>query len=168
MLFAGMPRRMTVLFALAGLVMVSAQTARADDGLTISDAWVRMAPAAIKTHGGYFTITNHGSEARELVGAASDNYEAVELHVSRIQNGVATMERVESVEIPAGGKAEFKPGGLHLMLMGAKKPLEKDGMVPIRLIFRSGATLDVHAMVMDKGHDARGMKSMDHGEPMTH
>jgi copper(I)-binding protein len=67
------------------------------------------------------------------------------------------------VEVPAGGKAEFKPGGLHLMLIGPKKPLEMGGVVPIRLTFRSGATLDVQAMVMADEPDGAAMKEMDHG-----
>jgi hypothetical protein len=35
--------------------------------------------------------------------------------------------------------------------------------VPIRLTFRSGATLDVQAMVMADEPDGAAMKEMDHG-----
>jgi copper(I)-binding protein len=134
-----------------------------DTGLMATGAWVRLAPPTLKTHGGYLTISNHGAEPQELVGASSDNYEMVMVHLSQIVDGVATMQHLESVEVPAGRKAEFKPGGLHLMLMGPKKPLEMGGVVPIRLTFRSGATLDVQAMVMADEPDGAAMKEMDHG-----
>jgi copper(I)-binding protein len=141
----------------------------ADNGLAVSNAWIRMAPPVLKTHGGYFTITNQGHHAKELVEASSPNYEAVELHVSRVENGVATMQRLESIEIPAGGKIEFKPGGMHLMLLSAKKPLAPGAMVPIQLGFRDGSELTVKAMVMkDAPEGASQMKEMDHSEHGGH
>jgi copper(I)-binding protein len=162
--FLKLPARLLAAALLSIVVLSSALPANASDtGLMASGAWVRFAPATLKTHGGYLTISNHGAEPQELVGASSENYEMVMVHLSQVVDGVATMQHLESVEVPAGGKAEFKPGGLHLMLMGPKKPLEKGGMVPIRLTFRSGATLDVQAMVMAGALDAAATKDMDHG-----
>jgi hypothetical protein len=139
-----------------------------ESGLMISNAWVRMAPAALKTHGGYMTLTNHGQEAIELIGASSENYGEVQMHLSSIVDGIATMQRMESVEIPAGKAVEFKPGGLHFMLLAAKKPLEKGKMVPITLSFRSGETVEVKAMVM-MGAPGGEMMDMDHsGHEMQH
>lgn len=136
----------------------------AEHGLKVTDAWVRMMPPTIKVHGGYLTIINEGKQPQELVAAASDNYEAVEIHLSRIENGVATMQRLESVEIPAGGKVEFKPGGMHLMLIGTMKPLEHGALVPIRLGFRAGTKIEVEAIVMNNPPDgpAAGTEQMDH------
>lgn len=149
---------------LGSALFMSAQTALAmDDQLKVTKAWIRMAPATLKTHGAYMTITNGGPKAKDLVAASSPNYKDVQLHVSRVVDGIATMEHLESVEIPAGGKAEFKPGGLHLMLMQANKPLEEGGMVPLKLTFRSGETVNVEAMVMKRAPGgASDMKEMDH------
>lgn len=139
------------LFALAMILAFFASTGgvRADSNrLSVTDAWVRLAPPALKTHGGYLTIRNEGAEPDELISASSDHYGEVQMHVSRMEGGIATMEQLASVEIPAGGKVAFQPGGLHLMLVGPRKPLELDAMVPVRLRFRSGATLDVQAKVL--------------------
>lgn len=158
-----LPAWLLTAFLLSFTSLTSTPPARASDtGLMAAGAWVRLAPPTLRTHGGYLTISNHGAEPQELVGASSDNYEMVMLHLSQVVDGVATMQHLESVEVPAGGKAEFKPGGLHLMLMGPKKPLETGGMVPIRLTFRSGATLEVQAMVMAGAPDAAAAKEMDH------
>jgi copper(I)-binding protein len=160
--------------ALVCLSLIGVQPAiAADHGLTVTNAWVRMMPPTIKVHGGYLTITNSGAQVQELVAAASDDYEAVEVHLSRIENGVATMQRLESIEIPAGGTVKFEPGGMHLMLMGARKPLEHGALVPIRLGFRAGTKIEVEAIVMNNPPDgsAAKMKDMDHsghgGQP-TH
>lgn len=149
---------------LSSALIMSAQTAFAmEQGLKVTHAWIRMAPETLKTHGAYMTITNGGAQAEDLVAASSPNYENVQLHISRITDGIATMEHLESVEIPAGGKAEFKPGGLHMMLMQAKKPLKEGGMVPLTLTFRSGETIEVKAMVMKSAPDgAKDMMEMDH------
>jgi hypothetical protein len=154
---------------LSAAVMLAGPVARADDSrLMISDAWVRMTPPVLKTHGAYLTVVNHGPEARELIGASSANYGEVQMHLSRIVDGVATMQRMESVEIPAGQRVEFKPGGLHFMLLEAKEPLEKGKMVPITLSFRSGESVDVEAMVMMSAPGGGETKEMDHSGHGSH
>lgn len=155
----------TPLFALAMILAFFSTSggAGADSvRLSVADAWVRLAPPALKTHGGYLTIRNEGAEPDELVSASSDNYAEVQMHVSRIEGGVAMMEQLASVEIPAGGKVAFQPGGLHLMLVGPRKPLALDAVVPVRLGFRSGATLDVQAKVL-LGAPEESMCSHDNG-----
>ena len=151
--------------AVAGFLLGSSLPGMAaGDDPRVEGAWVRMAPPAIKTHGAYLTIVNPGGQPRELVSAASENYEAVEIHVSRLENGVATMQRVETLEIPAGGKVEFKPGGFHLMLLGARKPLEQGKAVPIRFDFRQGPSLEFKAAVLANGPAEHGSgKNADHG-----
>lgn len=159
----------------AGLLVAAAlavPAARAhESGIAISGAWVRMAPPALKTHGGYLTIANHGKEPGELTGASSPNYGEVQIHHSQIVDGVATMQRMESVEIAAGKTVEFKPGGLHLMLMSPKQPLDEGGSVPITLSFRSGETVNVEAMVMKSAPGGGYMKEMNdcgHADHHTH
>lgn len=150
----------TVIAAFALLALPQAALA-APDGLKVSDAWVRFAPPVLKTHGGYFTLTNSGAEPQELIAATSTAYDRVELHESRVANGVATMQRLESIEVPAGGKVEFMPGGLHLMLIGPKAPLAEGASVPLTLSFRSGAEIAVEAKVLAKAPGAGG--AADHG-----
>lgn len=152
----------TVIAAFAVLALPQASLA-APDSIQVSDAWVRFAPPVLKTHGGYLTIANAGAEPQELIAATSGNYERVELHASSIANGVATMQRLDSIEVPAGGKVEFAPGGLHLMLIGPRAPLAEGASVPITLSFRSGAEIAVEAKVLAKPPAAGGMHQGHHG-----
>lgn len=139
-----------------------------ESGLMASNAWVRMAPPVLKTHGAYLTITNHSTETSELIGAVSGNYGEVQMHMSQIVDGVATMQRMESVEIPAGQTVEFKPGGLHFMLIGAKEPLEEGKTVPITLSFRSGETIGVEAMVTMSAPGGEEANEMEHSGHECH
>ncbi|MBX2806189.1 MAG: copper chaperone PCu(A)C [Hyphomicrobiales bacterium] len=163
-MYAGVNDRGAIIAALyIAIAFLCAQTAYAGEhGITVSDAWVRMAPPVLKTHGGFLTLTNDGEESKELIGATSKNYGEVQIHLSKIIDGVSTMQRMESVEVAAGKTVEFKHGGLHLMLMSAKIPLEEGSTVPIMLNFRSGETVHVEAMVMTMAPGGGQMEEMDH------
>lgn len=159
---------------LASLILAIALTGAlpalaGQDGLKVTKAWIRSAPATLKTHGGYLSIANEGGDAKELIAATSGNYERVELHMSRVTDGVATMQRLESVEIPAGGKVEFSPGGMHLMLIGPKAAVAEGATVPLRFSFRSGEEIAVEAVVASKAPGG-GMNhdKMDHGHGGHH
>ena len=125
--------------------------------LSVKNAWVRFAPPATKAHAGYMQLTNKGAADRYLVAAESPDYGRVELHISRVSDGIATMERLAQIEIGAGKTVEFKPRSLHLMLIEPKGQQEKGAEVPITLVFQNGERLPMTAVVKDgKG------KAMDH------
>ena len=62
-------------------------------------------------------ITNAGDEARSLIAASSEQFEEIQFHRSRMENEMMTMERVDSIVVPAASTVELKSGDLHLMLM---------------------------------------------------
>lgn len=86
--------------------------------ITIENATVRPPPGGVTTGAGYMTIRNAGATPDRLLGARSPQARVIELHTHREVEGVMRMERVESVEVPAGGKVRFATGGLHLMVFG--------------------------------------------------
>lgn len=149
------PSKTALAAACLALCVGSGSVAAGD--LSVEDAWVRFAPPATKAHAGYMLLTNKGASDRALVAAESPNYGRVELHISRVADGVATMERLEQIEIGAGATVTFKPRSLHLMLIGPKGKQEKGAEVPITLVFKNGERLPITAVV----RDGRG-KAMDH------
>lgn len=80
---------------------------------------------------GYMTIRNAGEVADRLLGASSPAAQSIELHTHRDVDGMKRMERVDGVDVPVGGAAEFKPGGLHLMFFGFA-PVGKNAPVTLR------------------------------------
>jgi periplasmic copper chaperone A len=108
--------------------------------LSVSDAWSR--PATGVNGAGFMTLTNRGSNAESLVAASSPAAARVEIHATSLSGGMASMEKLASVPVPAGGEVTFKPGGKHLMLMGLKRPLKPGDRFPITLTFASGAKVE--------------------------
>jgi copper(I)-binding protein len=67
------------------------------------------------------------------------------------------MRAAPSVDIPAGGRVVFEPGGLHVMLLDLAKPLQEGQRLPLTLIFRHAGSVHVEAVIMAAG----AMSAMD-------
>jgi periplasmic copper chaperone A len=143
--------------AVAGAALMTVVPASAGESLQAENAWVPWAPPGLKVHVAYMTIVNRGATDQIIVSAESTDYERIELHRSVIKDGVSTMEAIGEVKVPANGRIEFAPTGLHLMLIGPRRPPALDGHVQIVLRLSSGEEVDVSAVIRrrdDAGHGA--------------
>ena len=86
-----------------------------------------------------------------LLKAESDVAERVELHTHIQEGDTFRMREVDSIEVPAGKQVELKPGGLHLMLMGLKKELEKGQSFEVTLHFKKAGTQKITVPVKSAG-----------------
>ncbi len=116
--------------------------------LSIQVPWVHLAMgggnAAV-----YFTLVNEGNASDALVGASSDAAETVGLHETRMEGDVMRMAPVPRIEVPAGGRTELKPGGLHVMLVGVKRDLNPGDTVSVTLRFEKSDEMTVAAEVRE-------------------
>lgn len=128
---------------------VSPMVALAEE-LTVSNAFVPLAPPKAMAHAGYFTLTNTGKTARSLIGVSAAGYALSHLHQSAEADGVATMTMVHQVDIAPGQSIAFEQGGLHVMLMRPEASLSEGGTVVFTLEFANGETLPVAATVMKR------------------
>jgi periplasmic copper chaperone A len=151
-------RRLAVIgSAVVGAVLMTVVPASAGESLQAENAWVPWAPPGLKVHVAYMTIVNRGATDQIIVSAESTDYERIEFHRSVIKDGVSTMEAIGEVKVPANGRVEFAPTGLHLMLIGPRRPPALDGHVQIVLRLSSGEEVDVSAVIRrrdDAGHGA--------------
>ena len=117
----------------------SPASARGREGeVLIRDGWVQEGPPSQTITAAYMTIENQTNASIALTSASTEVAETVELHKMELVDGIMKMHRVESIEIPAGGTAELKPGGYHLMVIGLRKQLKAGDKVTITLQFSSG------------------------------
>lgn len=65
----------------------------------------------------YLTIENRSDEVLRITSASSPEFGRVELHETVIENDVARMRPVDTLEIAPGDNVTLERGGLHLMLM---------------------------------------------------
>lgn len=138
----------------------------ADGGVEVANAWVRFAPPSVKVHAAYIMLTNKSDKDLVLTGASSPAYDSVELHQSKMKDGVASMEKLDKVTIGAGKMVHLEPGGMHLMLFGPKRKQSLGAKVAFVLKFEGGKDVSVEAKVANAmGGD---MKSMNHDHRGSH
>lgn len=129
-------------FLLAGLLLAGGAQATAAEHVHASDAWIRVLPRDLPA-GAYVTLENDGDQAAALNGANSTAYADVMLHHSSSDGGMSRMTMVDTLTVPAHGKAVLAPAGYHLMLMKAVRPVKAGDTVTLRLTFTDGSTLPV-------------------------
>lgn len=117
--------------------------------LTLSELAVRATPAGLPTSAAYLTITNAGKTADKLLSIDCACARSAMMHETRTQNGISSMTMLNELTIPAGGKVEFKPDGLHVMLVGLKGPLKAGTMQEMTLRFQKAGTVKAGFHVRD-------------------
>lgn len=101
--------------------------------------WLRAAPPNVKMMAAYLDIENNDDTEKTLVGAFSPAFGMVEIHRSIEENGVYRMEEQKQLTLKSGDKLQFKPGGLHIMLMMPKETIKLGEDVRICLIYQDSA-----------------------------
>ena len=104
--------------------------------VTVQDPWVRGTVAQQKGTGMFARIT--AAQPARLVSASSPAAGVVEIHEMLMQGDVMRMRAIPGLDLPAGKTVEFKPGGLHFMLIDLKQPLEPGKTVPVTLVVETG------------------------------
>lgn len=118
--------------------------------LTVRDAWSR--PASAGDDGAvYFVIDNATNHDEQLLSASTEVAGAAEFHQSQLDpDGMMSMQPEDSVSIPAGQQVEFKPGEMHLMLIGLKKDLVVGDRIQIALQFKVAGKVTLEALVSEQ------------------
>ncbi|WP_027405405.1 copper chaperone PCu(A)C [Aquaspirillum serpens] len=118
--------------------------------LHIDHPWARATPSGSQNGAAYLTINNQG-EADSLLSAAATVSKTVELHTHLNEQGVMRMRQVPEITVPAQGKAELKPGGYHIMLIGLQQPLKQGEKFPLTLKFAKAGEVKVEVAVEGLG-----------------
>jgi len=118
--------------------------------------------AGAKSAAAYMAISNEGAAGERLIGIETPAAKKTSLHTTEHgSDGVARMQPVAGIEIPAGETVVLEPGGLHVMLMGLTAPLKEGDMVPSTFVFEQAGRIEVEFMVDPT--DGVDHSKMDHG-----
>lgn len=142
------------------------------DGLKIDHPWARPTPGNLRVTAAYMSLENSGGKADTLTAAKTDIAGRVELHESLIKDGKAIMRLMpDGISVPAGGTVELKPKGLHIMVMGLKKPLAVGDSFPMTLTFAERGDVDVEVKIetgVGGKDDHSGHDHSNHGDHSGH
>lgn len=124
----------------------------AEFNIEIKDAWISEAPPTVKVMAGYFTILNHTEKPVDLITIQSPAFARIEFHLTGTEDGLAHMQKVEVITIPAKSDFSFSPGAYHLMLFKPTQVPKTGDLIPLQLIFSNGISIDVEAEVKRGDH----------------
>jgi copper(I)-binding protein len=155
------------LFLSVGACLAVSAASAADykaGSLNISDPWSRATPKGASVAAGYMTIKNSGSSPDRLVEGSSDVAAKFEVHEMKMENGVAKMRPVKGgLEIKPGETVELKPGSLHVMFVGLKKPLNAADKFKATLVFEKAGPVSIEYDVRAMGSGSDGHMPAMHG-----
>jgi len=118
--------------------------------IKIEEPYIRLLPPSAPNTGGFMLIKNESDKDIKLISAESSLSKALEMHTMISEKGMMKMREVKDIKIKAKSSTSLKPGGLHLMFMGLKRPLKKDEKVKVTLKFSDSSSLDVEFPVLNK------------------
>jgi copper(I)-binding protein len=111
--------------------------------VVVEQPWARATPKGAKTGAAYMTLRNNGASVDRLMSATTPVADQVQLHKVTEDNGVSRMREVHNVELEPGAKIVFKPGEMHMMLVGLKQPLVEGQALPLTLQFERAGNIEV-------------------------
>jgi copper(I)-binding protein len=134
--------------------------------LEIGHPWTRATPNGADVAGGFFKITNNGTEEDRLVSVSVDGLSRVEIHEMKTENGVMSMRPLkDGLPIPAGATVELKPGSFHVMMFGLTQPFVEGTMVKGKITFEKAGSADIEFKVEAVG--ANPAEKHQHGTTTT-
>jgi len=118
--------------------------------IVVSDAWTRPTAAGMPMGVAYFVVHNQCKKADAIVAATTPAAAHVEFHRTTLDGGVARMRPLGEIPVPAQGKVEVTPGGIHLMLVDLVAPLTAGARVPLVLELRDAGKVRVELAVENR------------------
>lgn len=146
-------KKITVLHLLGLIFTLSAGAAMAElaykvGQLKIENPYTRSTIPGQKVAGGFMKIENQGA-ADQLISASSPIAGEMQLHTMSMDGNIMKMREVKTIDVPANGSVDLKPGGLHLMFIDITGPLKAGESVLVKLRFQKAGEVDVKMPVRD-------------------
>jgi periplasmic copper chaperone A len=128
-------KRLLAIALFAGSLAGLAACDMSGGDLRVENAVYRAPLGASDVGVAYFTIRS--PKADRIVAVSSVGAEAVEMHGTVMEDNMASMQRLETVDLPAGKDVVFAQGGKHLMVF-SPKAVAPGKSFPITIQLESG------------------------------
>ena len=143
-----------LMLSLLGMSLhVSAQT-------VVDDAWVRATVPGQPSSGAFMHIT--AATDSKLVEVKSPVAKTVQIHESKMENDVMSMQAVPSIALPAGKTVNIEPEGYHVMLIDLVGQIKEGDNVPLTLIVEDSKGIKESIEVQAQARALNTMPMHDH------
>ena len=133
-------------------------------GVTVENPYARPSLGAARNSAAYMTLKNGSDAPDKLIRAEGDVAKEVSLHTHLMKKVdgkvIMQMRPVKDIPIPAHGVTALHPGGLHIMLIGVKKPLKPGDSFTLKLVFAHSGPVTVTVPVKKLSETMMHMKGM--------
>lgn len=133
----------------AAIFVVSALFAGTATGHQINEGTIKIehpraapTPAGAKTGAAYMEIVNNGKEPIEIKSLSTAIADKVEVHTMTMTGDIMRMRPVALPLTIAPGESLKLSKDRHIMLIGLKKQLVEEDMVPFKIEFANGKTME--------------------------
>ena len=138
---------MKKLWILSLLLTFSFAQAQTAGGVQFIDGWIKQLPPVIPMRAGYVMIKNTGATPKTITSLSSAAFDKVEIHETKMADGVMKMIELNQLVIPPGGQVELKPGGKHMMLIAPKQTMQIGDTIELQVNFADGAQQTISLQV---------------------
>mgnify|MGYP001596115031 CR=1 FL=1 len=124
--------------------------------IKIDHPWARATPPQASVAGVFMTLKSQKGD--QLIAAASEAAEKVEIHEMKMLDGVMKMRALPQLPLQAQQAVQLAPGGVHIMLFGLKQSFKEGGKVPMTLTFAKAGQVKVEIKIEAMTHTAESHK----------
>ncbi|MDA9109719.1 copper chaperone PCu(A)C [Woeseiaceae bacterium] len=114
------------------LLLIGCDSLKTSD-LIFNDLTVYAPRAGNRVTAGFTNITNNSPDTITINSISSPQFNVVEIHETIMNNGIASMIKINTLTILEKQSVSLKPGGKHFMLIDPVKRISEGE--EIRLIF---------------------------------
>lgn len=145
------PFPLTAAFAL----LIGTAACSAPPPVFVDGGYVRLNPNPQAPSAAYFSI-HAGKEPITLRSVTTEEAVRLEIHESMTDGNMASMKKVETIDVPAGETIKLSPGGKHIMLWSINPQALEDGKMSFTFIFSNGQRILADAVVQNTDGSAAG------------
>lgn len=143
--------KISIIFAASASLLLA--SCGQGDVLYADKAVVNLSPVEGNPSAGYMDL--HGGRLDvELVAVTSDDVLRMEMHETVEKDGMASMNKIKSIPVPAGKTVKLEPGGKHLMIWGVGEGSLNRGLLTMTLIYSNNDRIQINAVVKKAGEAA--------------
>ena len=127
--------------ALIAIALLLAACGEPQPPLVASDVDITRPLPGRHVSAGYLVLSNTTSEDIRITRVTSPDFGNVQIHETKIEDGIARMHALQELIVPANGSVRLERGGKHLMLM---RPDEIEDAVSLQLYSGDAPILTIH------------------------
>ncbi|MGY2180982.1 copper chaperone PCu(A)C [Pseudomonas agarici] len=128
----------------------------------VEDAWVRATVPGQPSTGAFMRITS--TEGGKLLEASSPVAKTVQIHESKMENDIMSMQPVPFVVLPAGNVVSIAPESYHVMLIDLIGQVKEGDSVPLTLVVENAKGVKESVEVKATARALNEMPMHDHGD----